>query len=108
VTAWYLKQGDRLPVLDVLLKNSDGTAVNLSGATARFLMRVPWVGTVKTNAAAAIVDAAAGRVQYAWADADVDTAATYEGEIEVTFSDGRKQTFPSEGYITVVIAAQVA
>jgi baseplate upper protein BppU len=105
---FHIKQGDRLPVVDAFLKRADGTAVNLAGTTVRFLMRYRGTGTAAIVAAAAIVDAPTGRVQYAWAAADTATPGDYEAEFEVAFADGRQQTFPADGYIAVRIMRQVA
>jgi Rib/alpha/Esp surface antigen-like repeat protein len=104
----FIKQNDTNPAIECTLQDSDGTAVNLSGATARFLMRARGGATVKVNAAAAITNAAGGVVQYTPVAADTDTPGQYEAEIEVTYSDSTRETFPSRGYISIVIQDDIA
>jgi Rib/alpha/Esp surface antigen-like repeat protein len=104
----FIKQNDTNPAMEFTLQDSDGQAVDLSGATARFLMRARGGTTVKTDAAASITNAASGVVQYTPVAADTDTAGQYEAEIEVTYSDSTKETFPSRGYISIVIQDDIA
>ena len=46
---------------------------------------------------------AARNVRYTFSATNTNTADEYEGEFEVTFSDGSIQTFPNRGYIPVVV-----
>ena len=109
VDTFYIKQNDTVPPLEVLLKDAYGAPVNVTGATIKFSMRVKPAGTVKVNAQTAdIVTAGAGRVKYAWAAANTDTADEYEGEFQVTYSNGGIQTFPNDGFINVVVTDDVA
>ena len=98
---FQIKQGDRLPYLNATLVDSDGVAVNLTGASANFLMRNE-AGTVVVNASASVVSAAAGTVRYIWAAGDTATVGEYNAEFEIT-SDGLKRTFPSAGYLRIKV-----
>lgn len=100
---FVIKQGDRLPELQVTLTDSTGAAVDLAGATVRFHMRALNGKTTKVDAAATLVTPAEGVVSYAWMAGDTDTTGSYNAEFEVTFGDGRNQTFPNPGYIVVRI-----
>ena len=44
-----------------------------------------------------------GIVQYPWVGADTNTAGTYYGEVEVTYADNTVETFPNNGYFTIII-----
>ena len=105
---FYLKKGDTNNVLEATLRDVNGVVVNLTGATVVFSM-MNAASTVKVSlAACTIVTAAAGLVSYAWVAADVNTAGTYRGEFQVTYSGGGIQTFPNDSYIEVEITADVA
>ncbi len=101
MTTTYMKQGDRLPALRMQLTDSSGAPLDLTGASVTFRMRSTG-GSLKVNAAATIVDAATGVVQYAWAAADTDTVGGYQAEWACTFA-GSTQTVPTRDYVTVVV-----
>jgi hypothetical protein len=98
-----LKVGDTAPVLQATLTDSSGSAVNLSGATARFRLLEPRGGTSKIDASATIHDATNGVVRYPWGDSDTDEAGRYRAEFEVEYADGSVETFPNDGYHDVVL-----
>lgn len=100
-TKFYIKQNDTKPSITAQLL-SDGSAVDLTGATVKFHMG----STI--DAAATITDAATGNVRYDWASGDTATAGTYNAEFEVTFSDGKIETFPNDEYLLIVITEEVA
>lgn len=107
-----LVQGDTRPQIKVVLLDEEtGVPLSLVGATAVLKFRalgadtlqasVPGIlatgfenadGTINT-AAPYNVAGAGGRVIFIWAEGDLDCEpGDYEGEIEVTFSDGTVQT----------------
>ena len=100
-TIYDLKQGDTKPSLSAQLL-SNGSAVDLTGATVKFHM-----GTT-VDVSAVIVDAATGNVRYDPATAHTVTAGIFKAEFEVTFSDGTIETFPNDGFIYVRITEEVA
>lgn len=111
--AFTLKQGDQRPLFVVALRDNVGevgeAAVNLTTAgTALFNMRLVGGATKISLGGAAITDAAGGEVTYSWGTADVDTAGTYEAEVEITWNDGKKETFPNDSYWTVTIVDDIA
>ncbi len=100
---FYIKRNDTSPALEYTLS----PAVDLTGATVRFHMKDS-SGAIKVDAAATIKTANPGVVQYDFTAADTDTEGTFTAEFEVTYGDGSIETFPNDGYITVVIKADLA
>ena len=103
---FVIKQFDTLPILSATLLDADDNAVNLAGATIRFIMRTP-DDAVLINAPAVIVDAFNGKVQYAWQLNDTKFNGQYLGEFKVTFSDGSVETWPNDvgGFTTQITKA---
>jgi hypothetical protein len=97
-----IKRNDTLPVVDATLYGGDGNPINLSGATVRFLVATP-DGTLVVDGAASVIDAANGKVRYAWAPADTKTSGTFRAEFQITFGDGSILTVPNDSYIPVRI-----
>jgi len=105
-----LKQNDTSPSIEAKLTDANGLAVNLTGATVIFNMRVKPAGSVKVNGSAAVIVGTAinGRVRYNWTASNTDTADVYEAEWQVTLSNGKVQTFPGgKDYITITIGDDI-
>ena len=100
-----LKRGDTSPRFSATLLDSAGVAVDLAGATARFIMRAAsFPRTVKVDQPATIVaPASSGQVVYAWAPADTDTPGGFDAELEITFGTGEVETFPNDRNHRVMI-----
>ena len=103
----YAKQNDTTPSLRAALKNGDNDAIDLTNATCRFHMRKIGSTTVSVDEAAQIVTEATGIVQYNWTASDTATVGSYQGEFEVTYTDGTIETFPNNGYIRVEITDDI-
>ena len=101
--AFRIKTNDTSPSLVVTLTDYAGNKVNLTGATARFHMKKYGASSLKVDAAATVSSALNGKVTYDWSASDTDTAGTYYGEIEITYSDSKVETFPNNGYFTIII-----
>lgn len=101
---FYIKQNDTSPAIEFQLD----PVVDLTGATVVFNM-AQQDGTAKiSRGVASVVGAAAdGIVKYDWSDGDTDTAGTFFGEFEVTYSDGSIETFPNADNIAVVITSDL-
>ena len=101
-----IKKGDLLPLIVATLKDGTGAAVDLTGAAAKFIMRLVGAATTKVNATATIDPdqvANKGKVSYTWVTADTDTAGIYQAEWQITFSGAKPQTFPNPDYLVVKI-----
>jgi hypothetical protein len=107
---FYIKQGDRLPVLRSTLTTSDGAAINLTAATVNFLYQdtttTPQPAAVVGTGTVTIIDADDGIVEYAWAAADTATVAEYNAEWEVQIG-GLRMTVPNNGYIVFEVQADL-
>lgn len=112
--AFTLKQGDQRPLFVVVLKDNigedDEATVNLTTATSAVFNMVDESGSpVKINrGSASITDAANGEVTYTWGTADTNTVGTYNAELEVTWNDGKPETFPNDSYWTVEVVDDLA
>jgi hypothetical protein len=104
---FYIKRGDQLPSVEATLREPAapgqlGAAIDLTGASA-----VKFLCSNGVDAAAVIVDALGGQVRYDWGTNETDVDGTFDGEFEIAWGDGRKQTVPNGDYIKVIIAADL-
>lgn len=104
-----IKSHDTLPALRVQLQNErDQSLVDLTNATAaKFLMTRTVGGAIVVSAAAVIENAVQGIVRYDWIAADTATPGSFLGEFEITWTGGKKQTFPTGSYITIDVLADL-
>jgi len=99
MTTARIKSGDTSVVFtDTLLIND--VAINLTGATVKFLLKD---SAVSFSATATIVLASAGTVSYTVGAGFPTTEGQYNQEWEVTQSDATILTFPNAGYNRLVI-----
>jgi len=106
--AYFIKQNDTSPALQVTLQDASGTAVDLTGTTVRFHMRKIGDTSTKVDDAATLSDADNGIVYYQWSATDTDTVGSFEAEFEVTYSGGEIETFPNNRFIEVEITDDIA
>jgi len=103
-----IKQNDTSPSIQTQFLDGDGLPVDITGNLGVSFHMRDAAGTVKIDTAATVVTAASGIVRYDWLAADTDTAGTFQAEFEVTYSDGKVETFPNASYIEVVITDDIA
>ena len=114
MATFSIKQFDRRPLFVAVLKDDFGepteAIVDLTTATAAvFNMRESVSGTVKiTRGSATISNPVGGEVTYAWGTADTNTAGEFQAEIEITWGDGKPETFPNNDYWTISIVDDIA
>ena len=101
---FIIKRGDTSPALRFALLPE---SVSLVGAVVRFQMRLRGGATVIDRPAVIQSMFQPAVVAHAWAPGETDTADRYEAEFRVTFADGNIETFPSHGFIDVIIIADV-
>ena len=102
-----MKRNDTSPLIAATLTDAAGPIDLSAAAGVQFHLRTA-AGEVVVNAAATIVDAAAGEVEYGWQAGDTATAGRFEFEFEITFLDGSILTVPNTGYEQLVIVPDVA
>lgn len=102
-----LVTGDTLPELTFTLKDSNTAApglnldennsstwapINVTGATVILRLRELGSTAVKSALTCTVTDGTAGKVATDFPEGTLDTAGTFEGELELTFPNGGKQT----------------
>jgi hypothetical protein len=107
-----LVQGDTLPSIIVTVFKDDGSGpMDLRGSTPRLKFRESGSDTIKETLVGNLVngyddgsgtinlsppynlpDGRGGRVEFTWTQTALDTAGSFEGEVEVTFIGGPVQT----------------
>lgn len=101
-----IKRNDTKPVKFQLLDKNG--AVNLTGATIKFIVAKPNGDVVIESSSVTINDAVKGKVQYEPTAAEVAETLRGNGEFEVTDSAGDVQSYPSGSYIDVEIIKDLA
>lgn len=97
-----IKRGDTRNCIKAVLKGANGSVVDLTGCAVRFLM-APFNRLPTIDREAHIEDAGNGEVWMVWAPGETDAAGFYQAEFEVTYQDGKRETFPNNGYISLLI-----
>lgn len=91
-----LVKDDTRPALVCNITDSTtGSVVVLTGATVRLYFRAVGSSTLQATVLGSVTNGAAGQVTFYPASAPAmlqGAAGDYEGEIEITFSDGQIQT----------------
>ncbi len=102
-----LVTGDTLPELTFTLRDSNTAAsgqtldpnnnttwapINVTGASVKLRLRELGSTSVKSTLTCSVSDGSAGKVITDFPAGTLDTAGTFEGEIEITFSSGGVQT----------------
>lgn len=108
IADFRMARGDLLPAYAASLKNPDGSAADLTGATVLFWFRPQDRSQAWKNAAAVIVGAAtAGNVRYDWVAGDTAVAGIYDTKWVATYPGPKEMTFPNDRYQTLVIHEDV-
>jgi hypothetical protein len=86
----------------------DGSPVNLTGADVTVVIRPHGGGELLLDSPASIVgDPLDGNAEYAWQPGDTDSPGAYDAEWPTTWAGGAEQTFPTEGYTTIDVTADL-
>lgn len=96
-------QGDTVPIT-FAIKDEDGAAVSLVGYSGKFFMRRQGAAANKVNGTAiTVTSAASGYCEYRWIAGDVDTAGSYDCEVELTDASSKLATTEPIQPFTLVI-----
>jgi len=105
---YELTQNDIPDPLTATLYDASDAVVDLTAATSiTFHLDNNRTGPVTLAGAASVVDAAAGKVQYAWDANDTKVVGYYTGEFQVNFSGGKIITFPTDPKILIQITREI-
>jgi len=94
----HLKENDLQPYYYATAKDSDGDAINVTGATIYCTMKL-MDGSVKIDrqtTGITITDGANGQFEYRWQAGDTDTVGRYKIEFEINPASGGKFTLPAD------------
>ena len=109
VPTFNIKQNDTSPNLEVFLRDDKNRPINITGAAVVFHMRNRSDNSVTINGGSVtIVSGPLAQVRYVWSASNTSTTGNFDGEFQVTFSDGTIETFPNDDYIRIVITDDVA
>ena len=102
-----LKRGDTRHAIRAVLKDATGSPVNLTDCTVSFHMAS--LGRSATvSRAVDIHDTAGGEVWVVFAPGETDiSGGYYRAEFQVVYGDGRRETFPNDGYISIQILSDL-
>lgn len=110
-TTKTFKRNDTGPPITIVCLDGANPQNLTDAASAKFLMgtiNAQGVASVKAQGAMTFdADRSTGKVTYDWQAADLDTVAEYKAEVEITWANGDKQTFPGTGYLTIIVVADV-
>lgn len=100
-----VKQGDLEPgIFSTITNSATGLPVDLTTAESAQIRFAAldhteiWVREAAINA-----DPTTGKVSYSWQTGDTDIAGLFYAEFAVTWPSDRPQTYPSCGYLIIVI-----
>jgi hypothetical protein len=101
-----IKRGDTRHAIRATLKNNAGNPVDLSGCSVFFHMS-PLGRPPTISRQVDVHDAEAGEVWVVFAPGETDVSGVYRAEFRVTYGDGRRETFPNDGYMNIQILSDL-
>lgn len=103
VADYVTRQGDTYTTFTASITDAAGNAVNLTGASVKFVARSLTAVAPYINATATITNASTGAVSYTPTATDTANAGTFMVSWVVTTSGGSVLTYPTDGYQELVI-----
>jgi hypothetical protein len=110
IADYTVRQGDTAPYFTQQLSYTDGSTVNLTGATVQLIARALTAAapTTLTGSVSTGTDPTQGTVTYQPTIADTSTAGSLMANWQVTFENGAQQSFPTEGYLWITISENLS
>ena len=112
---FVINRGDTFPNFKATLETRNETTgkwepLDLTNATGvKLYMASTEPATIEIYGAMTIVaPRTSGYVEYEWQVADTETANIYRLQFEITWSNGKLQTIPNNGYYTAEIQPDLA
>lgn len=102
-----IKQNDTWPVLAFTLSDAAGTVDLTSATTIRLIMKLGSTTVIGVCDKDANQVTNRGKGTYTWIAADTATAGPFRAEFEITWSNGKVETFPNTGYKTIEIVGDL-
>lgn len=104
---FWLKAGDLVPSIKSVLRDANGTPIDIRDAAITFVMRafdaaVPTIENPAENLQVDNDDSTNGTVRYDWLAGDTDVPGGYHAEWRVQFADG-VGTVPNHDYKMIAI-----
>ena len=100
-----IKKGSLRPILQATIYGSDGSAIDITGASTVTFTMYNSTETKIDGVAGAIVDATEGQVSYTWTGTDTDTAGTYYAYFDVTLAGGYSMKAPTKNELIIEVWA---
>lgn len=111
---FYLKKGDTASTISSVLRDDNGSPVDIQGAIIYFRMApISGSGTPALNVTASNdqngdgTDGTMGKVSYTWQEGDTGAAGLFLAEWMVDWAAAGNQHFPNSGYVLVQISEVV-
>jgi hypothetical protein len=100
-----IKRNDRLPKLRATLQQGSPAApIDLTTASSVKAIFKEVGGAATTfSGTCTLITPSSGIVEYAWASGDTAVSGTYQGEFEIDWGAGLKETVPNDSYFTLTI-----
>jgi hypothetical protein len=101
-----LKRGDTRTVIKAIMRDSEGTPIDLTGCEVTFRM-APYGQPATIDRPALVHDAVNGEVWVIWQSGETDTVGGYRAEFLVTYPDKKRETFPNGDYLNINILSNL-
>ena len=97
-----LVQGDTRPTLLVNITDSQtDQPIDITGCDVRLLLREVDSNAPARSIVGAVANGISGTCVFQWEPQDLSVAGDFEGEVEITFPDGRIQTVFDSLYFVI-------